>query len=167
MQVDPDAQTLERTGPPPDDWLTTDRAAQKGRTFRVAPIARRRVLLAVGIALVLLLVGLALGGVFSGGRKRATEPSTATRTAPATTQSSTPATLLPTATVKLGDRGDTVKALQRALRSLGYTVGTIDGVFGPSTESALVSFQTAHHLSPDGVLGPATRAALLNALRPG
>ena len=59
------------------------------------------------------------------------------------------------------------RGLLRALSSLGYTVGTIDDVFGASTQSALIAFQTAHHLSPDGVLGPATRAALLNALRPG
>jgi peptidoglycan hydrolase-like protein with peptidoglycan-binding domain len=122
---------------------------------------------ALGIALVLLLVGLVLGGAFSGGgNERANTPPTR-QTAPTTTQSSTPTLVLPAATVKLGDHGNAVKELQRALRSLGFTVGTIDDVFGASTERALIAFQTAHHLSPDGVLGPATRAAVLNALRPG
>jgi peptidoglycan hydrolase-like protein with peptidoglycan-binding domain len=75
--------------------------------------------------------------------------------------------LLPAATVNLGNHGNAAKELQRALRSLGYTVGTIDGVSGASTQSALRVFQTAHHLTPDGLLGLATRAALQNALHPG
>jgi peptidoglycan hydrolase-like protein with peptidoglycan-binding domain len=119
------------------------------------------------IALALLLVGLALGGVFSGsGKRRANTPPTR-QTAPTTTQSSTPVPAVPASTLKLGDRGNPVKELQRALKSLGFTVGTIDGVFGQSTQQALIAFQTAHQLSPDGVLGPATRAALLNALGAG
>jgi peptidoglycan hydrolase-like protein with peptidoglycan-binding domain len=130
-------------------------------------IANRRILVPTGIALVLLLIGLTLGGVFSGGsNKRAKTPLTR-QTAPTTTQTPTQTVPLPAATLKLGDRGNAVKELQHALRSLGYTTGTIDGVFGASTQSALIAFQSAHNLSPDGVLGPATRAALLNALRPG
>jgi hypothetical protein len=165
VPVDPDAQTREQTAPPVDDWLAPEPLTRKRRS---APTADRRILIALGIALALLLFGLALGGVFSDGNKGATPPPTTTRqTAPTTTQASTPTLVLPAATVKLGDHGNAVKQLQRALRSLGFTVGTIDGVFGASTERALIAFQTTHHLSPDGVLGPATRAALLNALQPG
>jgi Putative peptidoglycan binding domain len=164
VPVDPEAQTREQTATPVDDWLAP---APRSRKRPSAPIADRRIVIALGIALALLLVGLALGGVFSGGgNKRANTPLTR-QTAPTTTQASTPTLVVPAATVKLGDHGNPVKELQRALKSLGFTVGTIDGVFGPSTERALIAFQTAHHLSPDGVLGPATRAALLNALRPG
>ena len=166
-QIDPDAQTREQIATPVDDWLAPEPLTRKRRATRAAPITNRRILIAVGIAVALLLVGLALGGVFTGGgNKRVNTPLTS-QTAPTTTQSSTPALVLPAATVKLGDHGSAVKELQRALRSLGFTVGTIDGVFGASTERALIAFQTAHHLSPDGVLGPATRAALLSALRPG
>ena len=167
VQADPDAQTCEHAAMP-DDWLAPESLMRKRRPARVvSPIGSRRMLAALGIALALLLIGLALGGVFSGtGKKKANAPLT-TESAP-TTALTQPQTLpLPAATLKLGDHGNPVEQLQRALGSLGYTTGTIDGVFGPSTERALVAFQTAHHLSPDGVLGPATRAALLNALRPG
>jgi lysozyme family protein len=167
VPVDPDAQTREQTATPADDWLAPEPFAHTRRSTRAARVANRRILIALSIALALLLVGLALGGVFSGGgNKRANTPPPR-QTAPTTTKSSTPALVLPTATVKLGDHGNAVKELQRALESLGFTVGAIDGDFGASTERALIAFQTAHHLSPDGVLGPATRAALLTALHQG
>jgi hypothetical protein len=166
VQVDPDAQTRERTATPADDWLAVPPTRRRG-SVRAVPIRNRRILVAVGIALALLLVVLALAGVFSGaGNKSANKPLT-TQSVTTTTRTPTPAPLLPTATVKLGDHGNAVKELQRALRTLGHTVGTIDGVFGASTQSAMMAFQIAHHLTPDGVLGPATRSALLNALRPG
>ena len=131
------------------------------------PIGNRRLVAALGLALALLLIGLALGGVFSSTRKKKANAPLTTESAPTTALTQPQTVPLPEATLKLGDHGNAVKQLQRALSSLGYTAGTIDGVFGASTQSALITFQTAHHLSPDGVLGPATRAALLNALRPG
>jgi Putative peptidoglycan binding domain len=168
VQADPDAQTREHPAAmPEDDWLAPESLTRKPRPARMPPIAGRRMLAGLGIALALLLIGLALGGVFSGtGKKKANAPLT-TESAPTTALTQTQTVALPAATLKLGDHGNAVEQLQRALSSLGYTAGTIDGVFGASTERALVAFQTAHHLSPDGVLGPATRAALLNALGPG
>jgi Putative peptidoglycan binding domain len=167
VQADPDAQTRENAAMPVDDRLAPESLTRKRRPARVPPIGSRRMLAALGIALALLLIGLALGGVFSGtGKKKANAPLT-TESAPTTAPTRPQTVPLPAATLKLGDHGNPVKQLQRALSSLGYTAGTIDGAFGSSTERALVAFQTAHHLSPDGVLGPATRAALLNALRPG
>ena len=166
VQADPDAQTREHAAMPVDDWLAPESLTRKRRPARVPP-GSRRMLAALGIALALLLIGLALGGVFSGtGKKKANAPLT-TESAPTTALTQPQTVPVPAATLKLGDHGNAVKQLQRALTSLGYTTGTIDGVFGPSTERALVAFQTAHHLSPDGVLGPATHAALLNAVRPG
>jgi len=166
-QVEPDAQTHELAPTPIDDWLAPEPLARKLRSPRAAPIANRRILIALAIALALLLVGLALGGVFSGSGKRRANTPPARQTAPTKAQSSAPVPTVPGSTLKLGDRGNPVKELQRALKSIGFTVGTIDGVFGPSTEHAVIMFQTAHKLSRDGVLGPATRAALLNALRAG
>jgi peptidoglycan hydrolase-like protein with peptidoglycan-binding domain len=59
-----------------------------------------------------------------------------------------------------------VKLLQRALNKLGYSVGKVDGDYGPGTQKALTDFQKAHGLAADGVLGPKTLAALTTALKP-
>lgn len=59
--------------------------------------------------------------------------------------------------------GDDVRAIQVRLLDLGYQqVGTADGVFGPQTEQAVRSFQSANQLDPDGIVGPQTYAALLS-----
>ena len=167
VQAGPDVPTREHAATPAGDWLASEPLTRKRRPARMSPIGSRRTLAALGIALALLLIGLALGGVFSGtGKKKANAP-LRTESAPTKALTQPQIVPLPAATLKLGDHGNAVEQLQRALSSLGYTAGTIDGIFGASTERALVAFQTAHHLSPDGVLGTATRAALLNALRPG
>src|SRR6188472_964552 len=103
-------------------------------------------LAALGIALALLLIGPALGGVFSGTGKKKPNAQPTTESAPTTAATQPQTVPLSAAALKLGDHGNSVKQLQRALSSLGYTTGTIDGVFGPSTERAMVAFQTAHHL---------------------
>jgi peptidoglycan hydrolase-like protein with peptidoglycan-binding domain len=53
-----------------------------------------------------------------------------------------------------------VTALQRALRTAGYNLAALDGVFGPGTERAVIAFQKSKGLPPDGIVGPATRRAL-------
>jgi murein DD-endopeptidase MepM/ murein hydrolase activator NlpD len=53
-----------------------------------------------------------------------------------------------------------VAALQVGLRARGVYGGTIDGVLGLGTESALRRFQRRHGLVADGVPGPRTRKAL-------
>ncbi|HET7745263.1 MAG TPA: peptidoglycan-binding protein [Gaiellaceae bacterium] len=59
-----------------------------------------------------------------------------------------------------------VAALQIAVRAHGLDPGPIDGVAGPRTRGALVSFQRRRRLVPDGKLGPATRRALGTRGRP-
>lgn len=61
----------------------------------------------------------------------------------------------PRRTVRRGDRGDTVRLLQRLLGGL-----TVDGRFGPATEAAVRQHQRLHGLTADGVAGPATWATL-------
>ena len=56
--------------------------------------------------------------------------------------------------LKVGSRGASVKAVQRAL---GVPA---DGVFGPQTRAAVHSFQARNGLVADGIVGPRTRAAL-------
>ena len=57
-------------------------------------------------------------------------------------------------TVRKGDRGRAVKAVQRRLRL------TADGVFGPQTHRAVKRFQKRRRLEADGIVGPLTRRAL-------
>ena len=63
-------------------------------------------------------------------------------------------------TMKRGDRGWDVAAMQYILARRGYPPGAIDAVFGPMTDTALRNFQRALGLSADGLAGPATIAGL-------
>jgi putative chitinase len=57
--------------------------------------------------------------------------------------------------VRVGSKGETVKAVQA---KLGLTA---DGAFGPGTERAVKTWQAANGLTADGVVGPKTLARLL------
>ena len=57
--------------------------------------------------------------------------------------------------LRIGARGDSVAALQRALRTVGYHL-IIDGDFGPATKRMVVDFQRDHGLDADGIVGPST-----------
>jgi len=56
--------------------------------------------------------------------------------------------------LKLGDKGDDVKALQR---KLGVTA---DGIFGLKTKKAVINIQVKNNLRADGIVGKKTRAAI-------
>ncbi|MFD8595929.1 peptidoglycan-binding protein [Kitasatospora sp. NPDC059646] len=58
-----------------------------------------------------------------------------------------------------GDRGESVKNLQRQLNTQGHRLA-VDGIFGPKTAAALRDFQRAHGLKADGIAGSDTRTAL-------
>lgn len=74
------------------------------------------------------------------------------------------------ASFELGDRnlylrvpfyhGRDVRTLQQALSALGFTCGTIDGIFGVHTEDALRRFQLNMGLPDDGIAGAFTFRAL-------
>ncbi len=57
-------------------------------------------------------------------------------------------------TLRKGDRGPAVAAVQRKLRL------SADGVFGPLTHRAVRRFQRRRGLTVDGIVGPMTRRAL-------
>lgn len=59
-------------------------------------------------------------------------------------------------TLFLGSTGPNVKLIQSLLNRIGYNAGTVDGVFGPQTQRAVIAFQRNNGLVPDGVVGPAT-----------
>jgi hypothetical protein len=57
-------------------------------------------------------------------------------------------------------RGDDVKCLQTLLSGKGHSCGSIDGVFGQKTETAVREFQAEYKLVVDGIAGPHTITAL-------
>lgn len=61
-------------------------------------------------------------------------------------------------TLRKGDKGNDVKALQRLLYSDGYSCGPCsdDGDFGECTESAVMEYQSVHKLEVDGIVGKQT-----------
>lgn len=66
-------------------------------------------------------------------------------------------------TLRFGDGGIAVDALQRALKSLGFDIADSEEKnrrFGASTLKALTAFQKERELDPTGVLDTATSAAL-------
>ena len=63
--------------------------------------------------------------------------------------------------LKLHSVGDLVVWAQEHLATAGYTI-PIDGDYGPTTQAAIESFQSAEGLVADGIVGPATWAALLH-----
>jgi N-acetylmuramoyl-L-alanine amidase len=105
-----------------------------------------------------------------------TVPSSPTSTVPATTPPTTavvvpttvaPPTLAPAGgTLRPGDTGLAVVALQERLRSLGYWLGTPDGTYGGLTVQAVTAFQKVEGLDRDGIAGAGTTSALDNAARP-
>jgi len=111
-----------------------------------------------------------------------TEATTTTTTAPATTTTTVPpettttlppetTTTLPPdpaadGTLRLGESGDAVRALQQRLVDLGYWMGEPDGTYGQLTRQAVMAFQKVEGLGRDGVAGPVTQERLAVAGRP-
>ena len=63
-------------------------------------------------------------------------------------------------------RGEDVFELQRQLGSLGFHEGRVDGILGPETSGAVMSFQQNVGLASDGICGPDT-VVFLSRIKPG
>jgi len=63
-------------------------------------------------------------------------------------------------TVRQGDQGVAVRAVQSQLASQGVDIA-VDAYFGPQTEAAVRAFQQANGLTANGTVGPHTWAALV------
>ena len=151
---------IERT-PETEDWLGDDDDRDLGVGIRGLR-TEAKVGLAVAALAVVLLIGLAAGGVFSSGGKKATPPTT-TQTVPTTTAQTPPAKptfAVPTAPLKPNDTGAQVTVLQHALNVLGFSVGKADGNYGPKTVAEVTAFQKAAGLKADGIAGTKTLQAL-------
>lgn len=57
-------------------------------------------------------------------------------------------------------KGDDVRELQTRLNALGYSCGTVDGLFGSNTEKGVRAFQKAAGIEVDGEFGPESLKAL-------
>ncbi|MBQ9103567.1 MAG: spore cortex-lytic enzyme [Clostridia bacterium] len=62
--------------------------------------------------------------------------------------------------LKQGSTGQSVKTLQTKLKNWGYYKGSVDGIFGSKTKSAVIYFQRKNGLTPDGIVGAKTLKAL-------
>ena len=76
-------------------------------------------------------------------------------------------------TLRRGDAGDGVLALQGALARLGHDLGAtgaardgVDGAFGDRTQAAVRAEQERAGLTPDGVVGPETWGAIAARVSP-
>lgn len=63
-------------------------------------------------------------------------------------------------TLKQGSRGEQVKTVQRKLKNWGYYTGSVDGIYGAKTVSAVKYFQRKNGLTADGIVGAKTFKAL-------
>lgn len=66
-------------------------------------------------------------------------------------------------TLKKGSKGGWVKELQTLLNYSGIgCLLAVDGIFGPLTQIAVISYQKMHGLKGDGIVGPKTWKELYN-----
>jgi peptidoglycan hydrolase-like protein with peptidoglycan-binding domain len=85
---------------------------------------------------------------------------------PTTTVTTTtiPTTTTTTTTVAGPGATSTMLVVQGDLTILGYFTGTIDGIPGEETQSAIAKFQADAGIEADGEFGPVTDAAMVEAL---
>jgi peptidoglycan hydrolase-like protein with peptidoglycan-binding domain len=95
---------------------------------------------------------LLLGGCSMFSPSPASQPATVARPTAAQTEERA-------ANVDSSATRDDIKATQGRLAREGFYHGTIDGVWGPATASALSAYQTRHNLTATGKLDDATRAS--------
>jgi peptidoglycan hydrolase-like protein with peptidoglycan-binding domain/surface antigen len=62
--------------------------------------------------------------------------------------------------LRLWSTGENVKTMQNILNTKGYNAGSVDGIFGNGTYSAVIAFQRANGLVADGIVGYNTWSAL-------
>jgi Putative peptidoglycan binding domain len=160
-----------RTGARSRDHIAAAAYANPSSNNGASPISTtdRRAAVVIGALLVTLFAGLAAGGVFSGAGTHAASlqlpsASVPTTAASATTQQPTARLRAPSTALTPGESGAQGRVLQRALESLGFSAGSIDGRYGQATKDAVTRFQRSARLTADGILGPSTLPALARAL---
>jgi peptidoglycan hydrolase-like protein with peptidoglycan-binding domain len=54
-----------------------------------------------------------------------------------------------------------VQEVQRLLKADGYYAGSVDGIFGPQTKTAVMKYQASISVPQDGIIGPNTWVSLV------
>lgn len=65
--------------------------------------------------------------------------------------------------IRVGERSENVRRIQRCLNRVNNAGLAEDGIFGPLTQAAVMNFQSSRGLNPDGIVGPLTWGALMPA----
>ncbi|MCL2367979.1 MAG: peptidoglycan-binding protein, partial [Oscillospiraceae bacterium] len=102
-----------------------------------------------------------LYAVYRGIRQNAPVPPTTPPVSPPVTPPTPGLPPFPGTLIRIGSRGDDVRQIQTWLNSLRSRVPaipqlTVDGIFGPITQGAVIAFQRHFNLTPDGIVGPIT-----------
>ena len=56
--------------------------------------------------------------------------------------------------------GADVRVIQQALNQRNNASLATDGIYGPLTRDAVISWQRREHIAADGIVGPQTRSSL-------
>jgi len=180
---DPDWGHAEPDEPPTDPyddvWEDADAPPRPRAQQPMDPVVRRRRLVGLAVILGLAVIAIAVPVALLGGGESTVVPTvtptiepapTTPPTTPAPTTTTTPAADLPlvdvseTGPLRLGDQGEAVEQLQRALIALELDPGEPDGDFGTATQDAVVAFQEANGLEADGIVGEETARLINEAL---
>ena len=66
----------------------------------------------------------------------------------------------PTAIINSSSSSQDIKLVQKKLKNWGYYKGSVDGIYGSKTKSAVILFQKRNGLAVDGIVGNKTLAAM-------
>ena len=66
----------------------------------------------------------------------------------------------PTAIINSSSNSQDIKLVQKKLKNWGYYKGSVDGIYGSKTKSAVILFQKRNGLAVDGIVGNKTLAAM-------
>jgi hypothetical protein len=163
---EPDVGVREHDAAPPARRV--DRSRYRGGSgYWSSDVPLTRLVAFAAGALALMLLVLAVFGVFSGNGSSPPSSSQGGKRPAGSSSTARSPVALPAGTLTQGSSGEPVKRLQSALASAGHSAGPADGVFGLATVRALEAFQRSAGLTADGVYGARTKSALERALRSG
>lgn len=106
-------------------------------------------------------VGIGAGDYITGIKVTAATPASTPVPNPAAKPAATPTPLnCNNMTNGKGNQNGCVTFIQQRLKDLGYDPGSVDGIYGDKTVSAVKVFQSKSGLPQDGMVGPQTWAAM-------